>query len=112
MKAIIDLQTAVNANDTANIPAKVAAAQAVAETKEDRYLIGQMQLKAALASKDNAALAVAIDAVAKSGMPVRPTLLTSTSRLAALTITPSSSIRPPPLSNGAWRSTRTTRTFF
>ncbi len=68
VKAIIDLQTAVNANDTANIPAKVAAAQAVAETKEDRYLIGQMQLKAALASKDNAALAAAIDAVAKSGI--------------------------------------------
>jgi len=38
--AIIALQTAVNANDVANIPAKLAAAQAVATTKEDRYLIG------------------------------------------------------------------------
>ena len=38
LKAIVELQTAVNANDFANIPAKVAAAQAVATTKEDRYL--------------------------------------------------------------------------
>jgi tetratricopeptide (TPR) repeat protein len=67
LKAIIDLQTAVNANDAANIPAKVAAANAVATTKEDRYLIGQLQLKAALASKDSAATSAAIDAIAKSG---------------------------------------------
>ena len=72
LKAIIELQTAVNANDTANIPAKVAAAQAVAETKEDRYLIGQMQLKAALASKDTASLAASIDAIANSGI-AKPT---------------------------------------
>ena len=39
LKAIVDLQKAVNANDTANIPAKVAAAQAVASTKDDRYII-------------------------------------------------------------------------
>jgi tetratricopeptide (TPR) repeat protein len=68
LKAIVELQTAVNANDAANIPAKVAAAKAVAETKEDRYLIGQMQLKAALATKDNAALAAAINDVANSGI--------------------------------------------
>ena len=67
LKAIIDLQTTVNKNDFANVPAKVAAAQAVASTKEDRYLIGQLQLKAALASKDNAAMAAAIDTVAGSG---------------------------------------------
>lgn len=67
LKAIVDLQTAVNANDYANIPAKVAAAQAVAKTKEDRYIIGQLHLKAALAAKDNAGLARAIDAVAASG---------------------------------------------
>ena len=72
VKAIIELQTAVNANDAANIPAKVAAAQAVAETKEDHYLIAQMQLKAALAAKDNAGLAAAIDAVAKSGYASTP----------------------------------------
>ena len=67
MKAIVELQKAVNANDTANIPAKVAAAQAVAQTKEDKYIIAQLQLKAAIAAKDNAATAAAIDAVAASG---------------------------------------------
>jgi hypothetical protein len=67
LKALIELQDAVNKKDTANIPAKVAAAQAVAQTKEDRYLIGQMQLKAALAAHDDAAMSAAIDAVAASG---------------------------------------------
>jgi tetratricopeptide (TPR) repeat protein len=67
LKALVDLQKAVDSNDTANIPAKVAAAQAVASTKEDHYLIGQMQLKAAIAAKDNAAMAAAIDTIAASG---------------------------------------------
>jgi tetratricopeptide (TPR) repeat protein len=67
LKAIIDLQTTVNKNDFANVPAKVAAAQAVASTKEDHYLIGQLQLKAALAAKDKAAMAAAVDAVVTSG---------------------------------------------
>jgi tetratricopeptide (TPR) repeat protein len=67
LKALIELQKAVDANDSANIPAKVAAAQAVATTKEDHYLVGQLQLKAALASKNNAAMASAIDVIASSG---------------------------------------------
>ncbi len=67
LKALIELQKAVNANDVANIPAKVAAAQAVAKTKEDKYLIAQLQLKAAVNAKDTAAMAAAIDAVAGSG---------------------------------------------
>lgn len=67
LKALVDLQNTVNKNDFANVPAKVAAAQAVASTKEDRYLIGQLQLKAAVAQKDNTALASAVDAVASSG---------------------------------------------
>ena len=67
LKAIVDLQTAVNKNDYASVPAKVAAAQAVASTKEDRYIIGQLHLKAALAAKDNAAAATAIDTIANSG---------------------------------------------
>lgn len=66
-KAIIDLQTAVNKNDVASIPAKVAAAQAVASTKEDHYLIGELQLKAAVAAKDNNAMLAAIDAISSSG---------------------------------------------
>ena len=55
VKAIVELQKAVNANDTANIPAKVAAAQAVASTKDDKYIIAQLQLKAAYAANDDAA---------------------------------------------------------
>lgn len=66
VKAILDLQTAVNNKDVANIPAKVAAAQAVATTKEDHYLIATLQLKAALAANDDTAMAAAIDAIASS----------------------------------------------
>jgi tetratricopeptide (TPR) repeat protein len=66
-KAITELQQAVNANDVANIPAKLAAAQAVAQTKDDRYAIGELQLKAALAAKDNNAAVAAVDAIAASG---------------------------------------------
>ena len=65
--AIVALQTAVNANDVANIPAKLAAAQAVAQNKDDHYAIGQLQLKAALAAKDNVAASAAVDAIANSG---------------------------------------------
>jgi len=67
MKAILDLQTSVNANDYASVPAKVAAAQQVAKTPVDKYLISQLQLKGALAAKDNAGIATAIDGVANSG---------------------------------------------
>src|SRR6476659_2198927 len=66
-KAILDLQTAVKAKDVANIPARVAAAQAVATTKEDHYLIAQLQLQAAVAANDNAAISSAVDAMAASG---------------------------------------------
>lgn len=67
LKAIVDLQDAVKKNDFANVPAKVAAAKAVASTKEDRYLIGKLQLDAARAANDNTALVAAIDTVAGSG---------------------------------------------
>jgi Flp pilus assembly protein TadD len=67
LKAISELQKAVNAKDVANIPAKLAAAQAVASTKDDRYAIGVLQRDAALAGNDNAALAAAVDALASSG---------------------------------------------
>jgi len=66
-KALVELQKAVDANDVANIPAKLAAADAAASTKEDRYLIGQMRLKAALKSNDSNAMRTAIDAIAASG---------------------------------------------
>lgn len=66
-KAIIELQTAVNAKDAATIPAKLAAAQAVAETKDDRYAIARLQLKAAVDAKNNAMASQAVEAIAASG---------------------------------------------
>ncbi|HUE78498.1 MAG TPA: tetratricopeptide repeat protein [Sphingomicrobium sp.] len=62
-KAIGELQSAVNANDAANIPAKLAAAQAAARTVDDRLVVAQLQLKAALASKDDAATISALEAL-------------------------------------------------
>lgn len=67
VKAIVDLQKTVNANDTANIPAKLAAAEAVASSKDDHYIIAQLRLKAAVTANDDAATASAIDALANSG---------------------------------------------
>ena len=67
-KAFVELQKAVNANDTANIPAKLAAAQAVATTPEDKYLLAQFQLKIALAANNNAGIGAAIDSMAASGL--------------------------------------------
>lgn len=67
LKAIVDLQETVNKNDYANVPAKVAAANAVATTKEDKYLVGELQLKAAVAAKDSAGETAAIEEIAGSG---------------------------------------------
>ena len=47
-KALSELQNAVNAKDTANIPALVEAARAKVKTKDDRFLLAQFQLKAAV----------------------------------------------------------------
>jgi len=62
--AILALQTAVKAHDTANIPAKLAAAQAVASTPADRYWIAQLQLQAAVANSNFPAAQQALDAIA------------------------------------------------
>ena len=66
-KALQELQAAVQKNDRASIPAKIAAAQAVATSKDDKYLLGRLQLQAAVAAKDNAATSAAIDVIAGSG---------------------------------------------
>jgi Tfp pilus assembly protein PilF len=67
-KAILELQAAVTGNDLASIPAKLAAAQAVAKTNQDKYVIGQLWLRASLIQKDNAATLQAIDQVMASGL--------------------------------------------
>ena len=66
-KAIVELQNAVNANDTANIPAKIAAAQAVAKTTDDKYFIAINQVKAAVAANDATALKAGVEAMEASG---------------------------------------------
>jgi len=50
MKAIVELQEVVQKNDFASVPAKVAAAQAVATTAGDHYAIAKLRLDAAVAS--------------------------------------------------------------
>jgi hypothetical protein len=66
-KAIVELQNAVNTNDTANIPAKIAAAQAVAKTTDDKYFIAINQVKAAVAANDAIALKAGVEAMEASG---------------------------------------------
>ncbi|GAA4740344.1 hypothetical protein GCM10023264_01630 [Sphingomonas daechungensis] len=73
-KAYQELVTAVDSNDTANIPAKVAAAQAAAQSPDERYLTSQAQLKAGVASKNYAEIATALDALIASGRLDQPQL--------------------------------------
>lgn len=65
-KAIIDLQKSVQANDTANIPAKLAAAKAVAKSADDKFAIGQLQRQAAIAADDLAGIADSTEYLASS----------------------------------------------
>lgn len=71
-KALLDLQTAVNANDVATIPAKLIAARVVAKTNDDKYLIASLQTRAALAANDNAAIQAGIEAMQASGSAENP----------------------------------------
>lgn len=66
-KEIVELQTAVNAKDTANIPAKLAAAKAKAKNKDDNYVIGKLQLKAAAEAQDSNGIIQGIEAIIASG---------------------------------------------
>lgn len=66
-KTIIDLQKSVQANDSANVPAKLAAAKAVAKSADDKFAIGQLQRQAATAANDLAGIADATDYIAASG---------------------------------------------
>lgn len=66
-KQIQELQKAVNENNTAAIPAALAAAQAAAKNADDRYVIALLQLKAAATAKDNAGVAAALEAMLASG---------------------------------------------
>jgi tetratricopeptide (TPR) repeat protein len=74
-KAVLELQTAVVANDTASIPAKLAAAQKVAKTGDDKYLVAVLQTKAATAAGDLAGMRAGIDALRASGSAETPDLV-------------------------------------
>lgn len=65
--AIVELQTAVNANDTANIPAKLAEAQRLAKNNDDKFIIATFQTKSALAANDLPGIQAGIDALQASG---------------------------------------------
>ena len=71
-KAIQELQAAVKANNAAEIPAKVAAADAVAESADDRYMIGVLRYQAAVGSKNDPARVAAIEAMLASGFEAAP----------------------------------------
>ncbi|HXG82084.1 MAG TPA: tetratricopeptide repeat protein [Sphingomicrobium sp.] len=76
-KQIVALQEAVNAKDPAKISAALAAARAKAKTKDDNYVIAQLQLKAAVDAKDEAGMIAGLEAVLASGaLPPADALLT------------------------------------
>ena len=74
-KALLDLQTAVNANDAATIPAKLAAAQAVAKSPDEKFFVDSNQTKAALAANDLAGIRAGVDALQASGAAETPDLV-------------------------------------
>ena len=65
--ALIALQAAVVAKDSANIPPRIAAAQAVAKSNDDRCFIAQLQVKAAVDANDLKAIPAALEAQLASG---------------------------------------------
>ena len=69
-KEIVALQSAVNAGDAAAISTALAAAQAKAKTKDDKYIIAKLQLKAAADVKNDAAIGQAIEAILASGYDI------------------------------------------
>ncbi len=74
LKAIVELQKAIQANDAAAYATALAAARAASTTKEDRYLVGRLQLNKAFADKDTAGMKQAIDDIAGAGILDNPTV--------------------------------------
>jgi len=68
LKQMVALQQAYQSKDPAAIASALAAAKAAASTKEDQYLIGKIQLSAAIEANDSALTGVAIDAMGRSGV--------------------------------------------
>jgi tetratricopeptide (TPR) repeat protein len=67
-KPLLELQTAINAKDAAKIASAEAAARGAAKNADDKCILSQMQLKAAVDRQDYVAAATAIDAMIASGV--------------------------------------------
>ncbi len=80
-KAYQELVAAIDANDT-NIPAKVAAAHAAAQTGDEHFLASQAQLKVAVAQKNDAEIATALEGLIASGSLAQESLANSYLNLA------------------------------
>ncbi|MBA2466832.1 MAG: hypothetical protein H0V46_04425, partial [Sphingomonas sp.] len=74
-KRILELQAAVNAKNVASIPAKLAAAQAVAKSPDEKFFVATNQTQAALNANDLAAIGAGLDAMQASGAAETPDLV-------------------------------------
>ena len=74
IKALVELQKAIQANDAAAYATALAAAKAAATTNNDRYLIGRLQLNKAFADKDTVSMKSAIDDIAGAAILDNPTV--------------------------------------
>ena len=72
LKPLSELQAAIKSKDEAAITAKLAAAQAVVSTPEDRAILAQLQLQHAADRNDKAAAMNAMDAMLATGV-LQPT---------------------------------------
>lgn len=72
VKALKALEAAVKANNAADVAAKVQEANAVAKTPDDRYMISVLQYQYAVAAKDDALRAAAIEGMIASGFKGAP----------------------------------------
>lgn len=66
-KPLADLQKALDAGDDAAYQTALAASQAAAKTADDRYVIGQFQLRHAIKANDNTQKLAAVNAMVQSG---------------------------------------------
>lgn len=73
-KAIIELQNAVKAKDTAMIAVKLAAAQKIAKSADEKFLVASQQTHAAMDANDLVAIRAGVDALAASGSAETPDL--------------------------------------
>jgi len=66
-KDIVALDKAVKAKDAANIPALVAAAKAAAKTADDKYIVAQLSLSAAIDAQNKPGMLEALQGTVDSG---------------------------------------------